>query len=64
MHSTYCGSAIFPYKALERRQAQETSIGCAGFHNEKFEGIELSHWTFTNTKTAQKQIFIPEVSDD
>jgi hypothetical protein len=29
MHSMHCGSAIFPYQALERRQAQETLIDCA-----------------------------------
>jgi hypothetical protein len=42
MHSIHCRSAIFPYQALGRRLAQETSIGCAGRHNKKFEGIE--HW--------------------
>jgi hypothetical protein len=28
MHSIHCASTIFPYQTLERRQAQETSIGC------------------------------------
>jgi hypothetical protein len=42
MHSKHCGSAIFPYQALQRRQAQETLLGCAGLHNEKFEGTENS----------------------
>jgi hypothetical protein len=33
MHSIHCGSAIFPYQALETRPAQETLIGCAGLRN-------------------------------
>jgi hypothetical protein len=40
MHSTHCDSAIFPYQALERKQAQDTLSGCAGLYN-KFEGVEL-----------------------
>jgi hypothetical protein len=35
MHSIHCGSAIFPYQALERRPVQETLIGCAGLHSIK-----------------------------
>jgi hypothetical protein len=44
MHNIHCGSAIFPYQALERRTAQETlnSLGCAGLHNKKYEGTEHS----------------------
>jgi hypothetical protein len=42
MHSIHCGSAIFPYQALETRLAQETLTGCAGLHNKKFEGTEHS----------------------
>jgi hypothetical protein len=38
MHSIHCGSAIFPYQALERRPAQETLMGCEGLRN-NFEGI-------------------------
>jgi hypothetical protein len=32
MHSIHCGSAVFPYQALESRKAQETLICCAGPH--------------------------------
>jgi hypothetical protein len=40
MHSIHCGSAIFPYQALEGRPAQETVIGCIARHNiKKFEDI-------------------------
>jgi hypothetical protein len=42
MHSIHCGSAVFPYQALERRPTQETLIGCAGLHYKKFKGIEHS----------------------
>jgi hypothetical protein len=41
MHSIHCGSAVFPYEALERRSAQGTLTGCAGLHNK----IIRSHWT-------------------
>jgi hypothetical protein len=36
MHSLYCGSAVYPYQVLERRQPQEMLICCAGLHNKKY----------------------------
>jgi hypothetical protein len=42
MHCIHCGGAVFPYQALERRQAQETLIGCAGLHKRKFQDIKHS----------------------
>jgi hypothetical protein len=32
VHRMHCGSAIFPYQALERRTAQETLIGRGRLH--------------------------------
>jgi hypothetical protein len=49
MHSIHCGSAIFPYQALERRPAQETLVGWAGLYNKKLEGIEHSPWKCSAT---------------
>jgi hypothetical protein len=46
MHSIHCGSTIFPYKALLRRSAQETLIGCVELQNKKLEGSEHSSCTY------------------
>jgi hypothetical protein len=40
MHNIHCGSAVFPYQALETRPAQEALRGYAGLHNKRLEGIE------------------------
>jgi hypothetical protein len=42
MHSIHCGITVFPYKALERRPAQESSVGCVEQHNMKHS----RHWMF------------------
>jgi hypothetical protein len=42
MHSIHCGSAAFPYQALERRQAQGTSNGYAELHYKKLVDTEHS----------------------
>jgi hypothetical protein len=43
MHSTHCGSAVFPYQMLGSRQAQEPSVVSAACMTKK----TIRHWTFT-----------------
>lgn len=42
MQSTGCGSAMFSYQPLGKKQAQEILVGCAGLHNKIFEGVAHS----------------------
>jgi hypothetical protein len=52
MHSIYCGSAVFPYQALERTAAQETLIGCAGLYNINLKALNIQPvYTHTHTHT-------------
>jgi hypothetical protein len=40
MHSVHCGSAVFPFQALERRPAQETLEGCTGLKNKNSVSVD------------------------